>query len=365
MPAAGGRWSQLGVRRRAAAPGRQHHDDGVGVGKAKDEGWMRQRRECVLGQTYRPGLERVVRAHKVCSTREPTGPSLEGLGVRESSPGVAPRALCVRGRTSGLGVRLGVECSQSGEAVSCTCLARGAGSVHASCNCGAHSTVNPTKPSTRAPVWHEAGVGRVHCVQRPCASACQMAGAQGACNHEGLCASGFHRRGSERLLGGAGRDSDTSSGDSGSEVSGRNNTCQSQGSDTSAESGTGSVEEGSSVGSSGGAADARRVVPRRRARRRGRAESYCELEARFERYAHQINRLIGRRGQKWKKIEAVRSRQRRVLVRMLEFPVGVLSKALRRVRPYVLGAEALAAFERDVDTEQVYVHVHPQVRHSY
>ena len=103
----------------------------------------------------------------------------------------------------------------------------------------------------------------------------------------------------------------------------------------------------------------------RRWRRRGRGETYEELEARFCRYAAQIDRLVVRRGRKWKQIHAVRARQRRVLCALLDRPAWQMSKALRRVKPWVLGEDVLKEYERGVDSAQVYVHVHPGVRHSY
>ena len=83
------------------------------------------------------------------------------------------------------------------------------------------------------------------------------------------------------------------------------------------------------------------------------------------RYAGQIDRLVTRKGRKWKKIHAIRARQRRVLALMLDRPAWGMSRALRRVKPYVLGASALAEYENGTESAQVYVHVHPSVRHAY
>jgi hypothetical protein len=123
----------------------------------------------------------------------------------------------------------------------------------------------------------------------------------------------------------------------------------------------------SSAGPPSGEEDACSLnAPRgRRWRRRGRPESYQELVGRYVRYAKQIDRLVVRRGKKWRKIHAVRARQRRVLYALLDMPAVLQSKALRRVQPLVRDKCVLKEYETGVDSGQVYVHVHPWVRHNY
>ena len=107
------------------------------------------------------------------------------------------------------------------------------------------------------------------------------------------------------------------------------------------------------------------MLSRRRTRRRRRCESYEELEARYVRYAVQIDGLVRKTGRKWKRLHAVRARQRRVLYKMLQFPAWCMSKALRRVKPYIADKDLLREYEQGVDSAQVYVHVNPEVRSSY
>ena len=104
---------------------------------------------------------------------------------------------------------------------------------------------------------------------------------------------------------------------------------------------------------------------RRRTRRRRRCELYEELDARYVRYAVQIDKLVRKTGRKWKRLHAVRARQRRVLYKMLRFPAWCMSKALRRVKPYIADKELLREYENGVDSAQVYVHIHPHIRSSY
>ena len=85
------------------------------------------------------------------------------------------------------------------------------------------------------------------------------------------------------------------------------------------------------------------------------------------RYARQIERLLAKRGKKWKKIECVRRRQRRVMLSLLHRPAQELTKALRRVQPHVLvdvDEEQLKEYEEGAGA-QVYAHVHPYVKSSY
>ena len=65
-------------------------------------------------------------------------------------------------------------------------------------------------------------------------------------------------------------------------------------------------------------------------------ESMGELRARFARYGGQVRALMSKPGKKWAAINAVRCRQRRCYLQMLRFPVHELSRAMRRVAPYVL-----------------------------
>ena len=75
--------------------------------------------------------------------------------------------------------------------------------------------------------------------------------------------------------------------------------------------------------------------------------------------------MMEKPGKKWAKINEVRRRQRRCMLGMLARPVHELSKALRRVAPYVLQDPAvLRKYERS-EGHIVYVQVHMQVRHSY
>jgi hypothetical protein len=91
-----------------------------------------------------------------------------------------------------------------------------------------------------------------------------------------------------------------------------------------------------------------------------------ELLARYDRYALQINRLVGKRGKKWKRVEGVRQRQRRCLVQMLGFPAACLTRALRRVQAVVCTSlTILDEYEQGEATAQVYVHVNPRVRSTY
>ena len=92
----------------------------------------------------------------------------------------------------------------------------------------------------------------------------------------------------------------------------------------------------------------------------------ADLRARYERYAQQINRLVARKGKKWKRVECVRRKQRRCMLSMLLFPPAQLSRALRRVQPVVdMSKEALLEYEGGESTSQIYVHVHPSVRSAY
>lgn len=88
------------------------------------------------------------------------------------------------------------------------------------------------------------------------------------------------------------------------------------------------------------------------------------MVARYMRYAAQIERLLARRGKKWKKIECVRQRQRRLMIALLSRPAAELNRALRRVKPHVLDESALEEYECG-DGAQVYAHVHPLVKSSY
>ena len=90
-----------------------------------------------------------------------------------------------------------------------------------------------------------------------------------------------------------------------------------------------------------------------------------ELQARFARYGDQVNVLIGKPGKKWRKIDAVRRKQRRCVLQMLARPVADLSRALRRIAPYVLqGADVLDEYEKG-EGHQIYVQTTTKVRHSY
>ena len=90
-----------------------------------------------------------------------------------------------------------------------------------------------------------------------------------------------------------------------------------------------------------------------------------ELRARFARDGDQIAALIRTPGKKWRKIDAVRRRQRRCVLKMLARPVQEQSRALRRVAPYVLqGNDVLDEYERG-EGHQIYVQTSIQVRHSY
>ena len=75
--------------------------------------------------------------------------------------------------------------------------------------------------------------------------------------------------------------------------------------------------------------------------------------------------MIEKPGKKWAKIDAVRRRQRRCMLQMLARPACELSKALRRIRPYVLqGEDQLRQYE-DGDGHAIYVQASVQVRHNY
>ena len=162
-----------------------------------------------------------------------------------------------------------------------------------------------------------------------------------------------------RLLGGAGSacDSSTESSEQGSSTT-----------SNSTSSGTdGDVWEGVQwAGSVARTAPSvcSRDANRRRRRRRGREESMAELRDRYMRYAFQIDRLIARQGKKWGRVEVVRARQRRCMISMLQCAPSSQTRALQRVRAYV-DCAALREFESGEDSAQVYVHVHPDVRHSY
>jgi len=88
---------------------------------------------------------------------------------------------------------------------------------------------------------------------------------------------------------------------------------------------------------------------------------------RYLRYARQVERLLAKRGKKWKKIESVRRRQRRLMLVLLRRPPAQLSQALRRVQPYVLtecDEAALVEYEEGA-CAKIYVHVHPTIKSAY
>ena len=109
-------------------------------------------------------------------------------------------------------------------------------------------------------------------------------------------------------------------------------------------------------------------VRRRRARRRRgrhvRIECMGDLQARYAKYSVRIHELMARKGKKWKRIERVRSKQRRCAVAMLAAPPELQTRAMRRVSAYV-NARELERFEACERTSQVYVHFHPEVKHTY
>ena len=89
-----------------------------------------------------------------------------------------------------------------------------------------------------------------------------------------------------------------------------------------------------------------------------------DLKARYALYAARIHVLMARKGKKWQRIERVRAKQRRCAVAMLAAPPELQSRAMRRVSAYV-NARELERFESCESTSQVYVHFHPQVKHTY
>ena len=105
---------------------------------------------------------------------------------------------------------------------------------------------------------------------------------------------------------------------------------------------------------------------RRRCAERGASASVLELMDQYERYASQIWRILKRKGAKWHKAEAVRRKQRRCLIMMLRRPTWELPRALQRVQRVVCVSErVLKEFERGEHTANIYVQVHPGVKHTY
>ena len=75
--------------------------------------------------------------------------------------------------------------------------------------------------------------------------------------------------------------------------------------------------------------------------------------------------MMHTKGKKWKVINAVRSKQRQCMRQMLQFPREELSRAMRRVAPFVLqDAAALREFETG-GGHKIYVQMAVRVRHSY
>ena len=175
---------------------------------------------------------------------------------------------------------------------------------------------------------------------------------------------GVKRRASDagrgRLLGGAGS---VCSDSTESNASDSSTTTSNDTSASSSDDGSSTQWEGDPAGTAPDSVCSR-DANRRRRRRRGRAETMDELRDRYWRYAFQIDRLIARRGKKWGRVEVIRARQRRCMLHMLQCDPDSQSRALQRVRAYVDG-DALREFETGEDSAQVYVHMHPDVRHSY
>ena len=90
-----------------------------------------------------------------------------------------------------------------------------------------------------------------------------------------------------------------------------------------------------------------------------------ELRDRFARYGEQIRGLMAKPGKKWRAVNAVRRRQRRCMLTMLARPVCEMSRALRRVAPYVLQGEGALREYEDGGGHSIYVQTAVQVRHSY
>ena len=86
----------------------------------------------------------------------------------------------------------------------------------------------------------------------------------------------------------------------------------------------------------------------------------------YERLARKVSDLLDCKGEKWRKLEAVRHRQRQCLIKLLRRPSAELTLALQRMQKVVcVDSEVLREFERGERTANIYVQVHPIVKHSY